>query len=320
MVSVENSSVGKPSPKRPGEGRGRGHGNNSSLERAAFQVMRPYTGRFIRTLFALSLCLPLWASADIYQWQDADGSKHFSDKSSPKAERVEIKPGYGFYQVKKIYDGDTVVLQDGCKIRLMGINTPEVQHRDKAADAGGDEAKQWLINKLQNAKVRLETGDEKTDKYGRTLAHLFTDKKEHINLQLVAAGLAQVSIYPPNLLYVNELVAAENRAEQARLGLWRRPEYAVISVNELTPAGHPGWTRLVGKVVNIRTTGKSIYLEFSDQFAARIERKWVALFPDVNSYLGKTVEVRGWLNKSKGRFAMLIRHPSAIKLKTVKTG
>ena len=37
------------------------------------------------------------------------------------------------------------------------------------------------------------------------LAHLFTDKKEHINLQLVEAGLAQVSIYPPNLLYVNEL-------------------------------------------------------------------------------------------------------------------
>jgi len=276
--------------------------------------MCPRTGRVKRILFALFLCLPLSANADIYQWQDADGSKHFSDKSSPKAERVEIKPGYGFYQVKKIYDGDTVVLQDGRKVRLLGINTPEVRHRDKAADAGGHEAKQWLINKLQNAKVRLETGDEKTDKYGRTLAHLFTDKKDHVNLQLVQAGLAQVSIYPPNLLYVNELVAAENRAEQAKLGLWRRPEYAVIPVSELPQEGHPGWTRLTGKVVNIHTTGKSIYLEFSNRFAARIERKWAALFPDVNRYLGKTVEVRGWLNRSKDGFTMLIRHPSAIKL------
>ena len=159
MVIVENSSVGKPSSEQTR--RGAGQGTWKSLKPGTSGISgycAPCTGRVIRTLFALSLCLPLWANAAIYQWQDADGSKHFSDKSSPKAERVEIKPGYGFYQVKKIYDGDTVVLQDGRKIRLLGINTPEVQHRDKTADAGGDEAKQWLINKLQNAKVRLGNG------------------------------------------------------------------------------------------------------------------------------------------------------------------
>ncbi len=92
---------------------------------------------------------------------------------------------------------------------------------------------------------------------------MFTEKKEHINLQLVEAGLAAVSIYPPELLYVSELVKAQNQAEQAKLGIWGRPEYAAIPVASLTEAGHPGWTRLVGKVVNIRKTRKSIYLEFS---------------------------------------------------------
>lgn len=208
------------------------------------------------------------------------------------------------------------MLEDGRKIRFLGINTPEIQHRDKQADAGGDEAKRWLTDKLKNTKVRLEVGTEKTDKYGRTLAHLFTEKKEHINLQLVAAGLAAVSIYSTELLYVNELVKAENQAEQARLGIWGRPEYAAIPVASLTEAGHPGWTRLVGKVVNIRKTRKSVYLEFSDAFEARIESKWLDLFPDVNGYLGKTIEVRGWLNKSKGHLSMLIRHPSAIKEKS----
>ncbi|MFZ2403611.1 MAG: thermonuclease family protein, partial [Methylobacter sp.] len=234
--------------------------------------------------------------------------------------------------VKTVYDGDTVVLEDGRKIRFLGINTPEVQHRDKLADAGGDEAKRWLADKLKNTKVRLEVGVEKTDKYGRTLAHLFTEKKEHINLQLVEAGLATVSIYPPELFYVNELVKAQNQAEQTRLGIWGRPEYAAIPVGSLTEAGHPGWTRLVGKVVNIRKTRKSVYLEFSpvlspsaapvlsaaegDAFEARIENKWLDLFPDVNGYLGKTIEVRGWLSKSKGHWSMLIRHPSAIKEKS----
>lgn len=268
----------------------------------------------MRILLALLLCLPGWVHAEVYQWQDAQGSKHFSDRPVvADAKIVDIKPGHDFYAVKTIYDGDTVVLQDGRKIRLLGINTPEVQHRGNPADAGGDEAKRWLTDKLKNTKVRLEVGEEKTDKYGRTLAHLFTEKKEHINLQLVAEGLASVSIYPPNLLYVDELVKAQDQAEQAKLGIWQRPEYAAMPVASLTEAGHPGWTRLVGKVVNVRKTRKSTYLEFTDTFEARIENKWLDLFPDVDSYVGKTIEVRGWLSKSKGHYFMLIRHPSAIK-------
>jgi len=273
----------------------------------------------MRILLVLLLCLPGWVSAQIYEWQDANGNKHFSDRPVADAKIIDdakiiaIKPGYEFYSVKTVYDGDTVVLEDGRKIRLLGINTPEIQHRDKLAEAGGDEAKRWLSDKLKNTKVRLEMGVEKTDKYGRTLAHLVTEKKEHINLQLVVAGLASVSIYPPDLLYVSELVRAQDQAEQAKLGIWGRPEYAAIAIGSLTEAGHPGWTRLVGKVINIHQTRKSVYLGFSDNFEARIESQWLDLFPEVNGYLGKTVEVRGWLNKNKGRFSMLIRHPSAIK-------
>lgn len=268
----------------------------------------------MRILLVLLTCLSGWANAEIYQWQDADGGKHFSDRPVADALIVDIKPGYDFYKVKTVYDGDTVVLEDGRKIRFLGINTPEIQHRDKPADAGGDEAKHWLVDKLKNTRVRLEVGVEKTDKYGRTLAHLFTEKKEHINLQLVAMGLAAISIYPSDLHYVNELSKAQNQAEQAKRGIWGRPEYNPIPVASLSEAGHPGWTRLFGKVTDIRKTRKSLYLKFSDTFEARIESQWLDLFPDVNSYLGKTIEVRGWMNKSKGHLSMLIRHPSAIKV------
>lgn len=271
----------------------------------------------MRVLLVLLLCLPAWVSAEIYQWQDADGKKYFSDRPVAEAKKLDIKPGYDFFSVKTVYDGDTVLLEDGRKVRFLGINTPEVQHRDKQADAGGDEAKRWLTDTLKNSKVRLEISAEKTDKYGRTLAHLFTENKQHINLQLVEAGLAAVSIYPPNLSYVNELIRAENMAEQAKRGIWGRPEYAVIPVSQLTETGHSGWTRLSGKVVNIRKTRKSTYLEFTPvlgkAFEARIENKWLDLFPDIDSYMNKTIEMRGWLSKSKGSFSMLIRHPSAIK-------
>ena len=272
-----------------------------------------FTARLIQGFLILLLCLPACVDSKVYQWQDTQGGEHFSDRYYPDAKIVDIKPGYGFYKVKKVYDGDTVELEDGRKIRFLGINTPEVQHKDKMAEAGGEEAKAWLINKLQNARVRLEFDAEKTDKYGRTLAYLFNEEKEHINLSLVKAGLATTSIYPPNLRYVNELVAAENKAEQYQLGIWQRPEYAAIPVSNLTDLGHQGWTRVVGKVIDIHNTSKSIYLVFSSQFEARIERQWLPLFPDVNDYLGKTVEVRGWLSKNKKQFSILIRHPSAIR-------
>jgi len=213
-----------------------------------------YTAKLIQGLLVLLLCVPACVDSKVYQWQDAKGSQHFSDRFYPDAKTVDIKPGYGFYTVKTVYDGDTVELEDDRKIRLLGINTPEIQHKDKMPEAGGEEAKTWLINKLQHAKVRLEFDVEKTDKYGRTLAYLFSENKEHINLSLVKAGLATVSIYPPNLLYANELLAAENKAEQDKLGIWQRPEYAAIPVSNLTDAGHHGWSRLVGRVIDIHNT------------------------------------------------------------------
>lgn len=271
----------------------------------------PLSAKFL-SLSAVLLCLPLLAHAEIYQWQDTEGNKHFSDRSHADAKILTVKPGYSYQSIKTVYDGDTVVLEDGRKIRLLGINTPEVKHRDKQADAGGDEAKQWLITRLKNTKVRVQTDIELTDKYKRTLGHLFTENKQHINLELVKAGLAEVSIYPPNLLFTTELLAAQQQAEHTKVGIWQRPEFAVLPVSSLTDEGHTGWTRLVGKVTTVRDTRKSIYLTFSDKFEARIERKWLALFPGINSYLGKNLEVRGWLNRNRGLFSMLIRHPSAI--------
>ena len=260
------------------------------------------------------LCCSVSACADVYQWQDAKGSLHFSDRVHENSKKIPIKPGYAYYKVTKVFDGDTIKLENGLKIRLLGINTPEVKHKNQDPEAGGETAKRWLSDKLKNHKVRLVTDMEQTDKYKRVLAHLITENKEHINVQLVALGLAAVNIYPPNLLYADELVAAGNQAEQAKRGIWQQAEYAPMPVENLKTNGHSGWLRLVGKVAVTRSSKKYVYLEFSDLFQARIEKKWLPLFPDIASYRGRTVEVRGWLNKNKGGWSMLIRHPSAIKI------
>ena len=79
-----------------------------------------------------------------------------------------------------------------------------------------------------------------TDKYERTIAYLITDKKGNLNISLVKEGLATVSTYPPNLLFINELVTAGNKAQQDNLGILALPDYTPILVSHLPEAGHAG--------------------------------------------------------------------------------
>ncbi|MFZ4503031.1 MAG: thermonuclease family protein [Methylovulum sp.] len=268
--------------------------------------------------FFLWLVLGLSTSvhAEVFTWQDLRGRQHYSDQADSKAKPLDIKPGFGYQVVKTVFDGDTLVLADGQKVRLLGINTPEVQHRNQLEQAGAEDAKQWLLAHTQHTRVRLEMGEERLDKYNRLLAHVFTEKNEHLNLQLVAEGLATMVIYPTNLLYVNELTAAENKARLANKGLWGRAEYAPVQVTQVSPKDYATrqWLRLQGEVTAIRFTKKYVYLELSPEFDLRIEQQWLSLFPDLASYQHKKLEARGWINHRKGHQSMLIRHPSALNL------
>jgi len=189
-----------------------------------------------------------------------------------------------------------------------------VAHRDKDAEAGGEEAKQWLQRALAGRKVRLQYDVEKKDKYGRSLAHVFTDKGLHVNLQLVREGLAIASIHPPNLSYSEELIAAQRQAQVKKLGIWRRREYAAKPMDSLLQGHHKGWQRLIGKVIAVHNSRKFSYLEFSRRIDARIERRFLPLFPDLQQYVGRKIVISGWPNRRKGHYSILLRHPSAIEV------
>ena len=108
----------------------------------------------IKCIQLLIITGSIYACADVYQWQDKDGNTHLSDRVHDNSRRVDLNPGYAYYKVNKVYDGDTVKLSDARKIRLLGINTPEVKHRNQDTEAGGEIAKHWLTNKLLNQKAR----------------------------------------------------------------------------------------------------------------------------------------------------------------------
>ena len=120
--------------------------------------------------------------------------------------------------VEYVYDGDTLFLEDGRKVRLLGIDTPEIGDN---LECYGDEATALLRQLLPEAThVRVQADVDPLDQYGRSLLFVYTDAGTNVNLELVRLGAATVVQYDPNYLLQGELRAAQQTARDARLGLW----------------------------------------------------------------------------------------------------
>jgi len=99
-------------------------------------------------------------------------------------------------KVVEVYDGDTVTaivdlgfhIQMEMKIRLVGINAPEMQEPTKAK---GTTARNYLRKVALNKSVTLQTMKDKQEKYGRYLGTLWLDgETTSINETLIAKGYA----------------------------------------------------------------------------------------------------------------------------------
>ena len=121
------------------------------------------------------------------------------------------------YAVTSVIDGDTIDIDDGRRIRLLGIDTPE---RFTDPECYGDEAFNHLAQLLGDSKVELEYDIEREDSFGRTLAWVRTSEL-FVNAQMVDDGFACVLIIPPNgAEYEAFLESLESGAQSANRGLW----------------------------------------------------------------------------------------------------
>ncbi|MFC1798622.1 thermonuclease family protein [Thermodesulfobacteriota bacterium] len=123
-------------------------------------------------------------------------------------------------QVRWVDDGDTIVLKDGRRIRYIGINTPEIEHRDRKAEPYGDQAKQFNVKLVLHKAVRLEFDREQRDHYGRVLAYVFLVDGSLVNQKIVEHGYAHVLYRLPNTVHYDRLLQAQRRAMTAGVGIW----------------------------------------------------------------------------------------------------
>jgi micrococcal nuclease len=117
--------------------------------------------------------------------------------------------------IRRIIDGDTIECAEVGRVRLIGMDTPELSQ-----EPYGELASQALAGLAPvGSRVELEPDVELRDRYGRFLAYVWVDGLQ-VNWALVRQGWAVLLTYPPNVQYVDWYTEAQRRAREDGVGLW----------------------------------------------------------------------------------------------------
>ena len=217
--------------------------------------------------------------------------------------------------VAYVYDGDTVKLADGRKLRLIGINTPEIGNDGDPSEPLAWKARQTLQALIEpDHRLALRYGNDQKDRYGRLLVHAYLPDGRNIQELLLQQGLAVAVAVAPNVANLNCYFAAERRA--GRVGVWRLQRYQGIETNEL-PKDASGFQIITGRVVHVGESRKAYWLNFAGKVAARIDKRHSSDFEaslDIARLKGKTIRLRGWVFRRKGELQMRVDHPAVIEV------
>lgn len=121
--------------------------------------------------------------------------------------------------VRSVIDGDTIDVATIGRVRLLGIDAPELGRGFETDAPFGRQARDRLTSLLLHRWVRLEQDGPTLDTYNRHLAYVHTEDGQFVNAVLVRDGLARVSARLP-LSRIQELQRAEREAQAARRGMW----------------------------------------------------------------------------------------------------
>jgi endonuclease YncB( thermonuclease family) len=113
----------------------------------------------------------------------------------------------------RVIDGDTIELDNGEHVRLLGINTPEKNMPFANASKN-------FLRKFENKTIILERDKEDIDKYKRKLRYIYFEN-EFINLEILELGLAN-SYYTRGLKYESQVLNAESQAKNLGIGIWTK--------------------------------------------------------------------------------------------------
>ena len=221
--------------------------------------------------------------------------------------------------VHHVTDGDTIKLDGGVSVRLLGLNTPELPRRGKGGQPLAEEAHQAL-QALLGERVVLVDGDTPQDRYGRRLSHVFSSDGRSAEERLLRLGLGFFVGSDPSTGMADCLREAERDALQAKRGVWSAPFWRPADVDVDGTLLRPGFILLKGRIARVEKTQRAIWLEMNGDVVLKVDRKDLHRFPDHWWQQLENQEwlIKGWLVDRKGhqgrhkRWLMRLMYPDML--------
>jgi micrococcal nuclease len=126
----------------------------------------------------------------------------------------------GWVRARWVADGDTIVLQDGRHVRYIGVDTPEIDHKNNRAEPMGYEARAMNRHLVDGWQLRLVQDREKKDRYGRILAYVYRRDGLFVNAEMLNQGCGYLLSRFPNISKEQELLTFQRDAMQHARGIW----------------------------------------------------------------------------------------------------
>lgn len=216
--------------------------------------------------------------------------------------------------VDEIVDGDTLKLTNGQWIRLIGINTPEINHKTHQAQPLADQARKRLQELIGQDQVLLRFDQERQDRHSRQLAHVFSAGGQNLAEQLIGEGLGFHITISPNDWQSSCYQRAERVARLKKTNIWGLPYYSAKPASDLT-RNNRGFMLVKGAVTTVEVFKSGIEITLDKKVNLFLQYGSARHITNLRSepLIGKTVSARGWLHPRKGQPYMSISHPSALE-------
>ncbi len=217
------------------------------------------------------------------------------------------------YEVAAVLDGDTLRLESGSSVRLIGIDTPELGRNGAPDKAYAEAARSALLRLVERSghRVRLQPGIERRDRHGRLLAHVYSLDEQNLGAELLRLGLGYQAVVAPNLAHISCYREAERFARSKGLGLWSRALLQAADTKDVDP----GFYVMQGRVETVGTSRQAVWLNLPGGVAVKLPWKvWREMSQQApDAFVDRRLEVRGWFYRHRGRLKLTLSHPGAIR-------
>lgn len=250
-----------------------------------------------------------------------NGNAFAEDHSVPAGIACEGVQQGDRHLVTEIVDGDTVILDTGDQVRLVGLQAPKLAlgRRNMRDWPLAEESKAQLSDLIFGQYVTLFYGGRREDRHGRLLAHLMLDDGRWVQGEMLRSGMARVYTFADNRACAHELLQQEQRARDSDRGIWAHGFYARRQATDIEGLAQveDSFQLVEGQIVNVARVRNRVFLNFGtnwrDDFTLVIEGGNVRRFPaDLEMWAGRQVRVRGWLGSYNGP-EIRITHPEQVE-------